>query len=296
MLCSCPLRNCGIRQSLKNPLSCEYLKVFVLNYLIISLNNFSLFADLAYRTLEHPTVKIKNVGCVAFQILGTAIKRFNHALVFPVRILQLLENSEMSVAPIASGLMLLHNEFGITTILSVFVKTMLDHLSLDGSDNLAAKHFSMFITELGNLNAHLMIPHVCTMAEEILSLDSYTLRNCILSLMGEIIISELTSEDLSEELKEIRNEFLEDLLSHMQDISAHVRSKVVQVWIRLKTENSVPLTWQHRVLEVAVERLEDKSNLVRKNAIVLVKSFLEHNPFSAKVNILKPTPFLFKKF
>lgn len=244
---------------------------------------FSLFADLSYRTLEHPTVKIKNVSCVTFQILGTAIKRFNHALIFPVRILQLLENCEISVAPIAGGLMMLHNEFGITTILSVFVKEMLDHLSLDGSDNVAAKHFSMFITELGNLNSSLMVLHVATMAEDILSLDSYTLRNCILSLMGEIIISELTSEDLSEELKETRDDFLEDLLSHLQDISAHVRSKVVQIWMRLKTENSVPLSWQHRVLEVAVERLEDKSSMVRKNAIILLKSFLEHNPFSAKV-------------
>ena len=262
--------------------------IFSYNEALIKLINvqsifFSLIADLSYRTLELPAVKNKNVSCVAFQILGTLIKRFNHALIFPVRILQILENHEMSVCAIASGLLLLHDDFGITTILSVFIKEMLDHLSIDASDNQASKHFAMFITELGSLNPSLMIPHISTMSEEILSLESYTLRNCILNLMGEIIISELTSEDLSEELKETRNDFLEDLLSHMQDVSAHVRSKVVQIWNHMRKENSVPLTWQHRVLEVAVERLEDKSNLVRKNAIILVKSFLEHNPFSAKV-------------
>uniref|UniRef100_A0A8D8G7G7 Condensin complex subunit 1 n=1 Tax=Culex pipiens TaxID=7175 RepID=A0A8D8G7G7_CULPI len=69
------------------------------------------------------------------------------------------------------------------------------------------------------------------------------------------------------------------------DVSAHVRSKVLQIRHYVQGQNAVPLSWQHKVLEGAVERFEDKSLLVRKNSIALIKAFLEHNPFSAKLSL-----------
>lgn len=101
--------------------------------------------------------------------------------------------------------------------------------------------------------------------------------------MGDIICVELSSEDLSDELKEIRDTFLEDLLNHIMDVSGYTRAKVLQVWNHMKLENSVPLVWQNRVLKMAADRLDDKGTLVRKHAIHLVKAFLETNPFAAKV-------------
>lgn len=119
--------------------------------------------------------------------------------------------------------------------------------------------------------------------------QSYVLRNTVLQIMGDTIVSELSSEQLSDELKEIRDEFLEDLLDHIIDVSAHVRSKCLQIWSHLRAENSVPLVWQHRVLRAAAERLEDKAMLVRKNAVLLIKSFLETNPFAAKLSLQELT-------
>lgn len=101
--------------------------------------------------------------------------------------------------------------------------------------------------------------------------------------MGQIIIKELTSEDLTDEQKTTRDEFLDNLLQHMNDISGYVRSKVLQIWNEMKTERAVPLKCQLQVVATAIERLEDKTALVRKNAVALLKSFLETNPFSAKV-------------
>ncbi|KAL1380187.1 hypothetical protein pipiens_014388 [Culex pipiens pipiens] len=52
------------------------------------------------------------------------------------------------------------------------------------------------------------------------------------------------------------------------DVSAHVRSKVLQIRHYIQGQNAVPLSsWQHQVLKGSVERLEDKSLLVRKNSI-----------------------------
>lgn len=241
--------------------------------------------DVCYRTLEQSFVKTRNVVESVFQILGTAIKRYNHALSFPVRTLQILEHSEASIGPIATGVMLLYEEFGISTIYPVLIKELIERLSIDAADAQTARHFSQFLIELGTLAPKLIIPHLSTLSDELLGLESYVVRNCVLQIMGEAIVTELTSEELSDELKETRDDFLQDLLNHMMDVSAHVRSKVLQIWLNIERQNAVPLTWQHSVLEKAVERLEDKALLVRKHSIALIKAFLEHNPFSAKLSL-----------
>ncbi|XP_053670152.1 condensin complex subunit 1 [Anopheles nili] len=241
--------------------------------------------DVCYRTLEQSYVQSRGTADSVFQILGTAIKRYNHSLSFPVRILQILEHVEMAIPSIAAGVLLLYEQFGITTIYPIIIKEIIERLSVDSADVQISRFFSLFLVELGTLAPKLMIPHLSTLSEELLNLESYTLRNCVLQIMSEAIVSELTSEDLSDELKETRDEFLDDLLNHMMDISAHVRSRVLQIWVNLKEHNAVPLAWIHKVLQVAVERLEDKALLVRKQAISLVKAFLEHNPFAAKLSL-----------
>ncbi|ETN65880.1 condensin [Anopheles darlingi] len=241
--------------------------------------------DICYRTLEQQYARIRGTADSVFQILGTAIKRYNHSLSFPVRILQILEHVEASISPIAAGVLLLYEEFGIVTIYPVIIKEIIERLSADAADVQTARFFSQFLVELGMSAPKLIIPHLSTLSEELLNLESYTLRNCVLQIMGEAIVCELTSEDLTDDLKETRDEFLEDLLNHMMDVSAHVRSKVLQIWLQLKERNAVPLSWIHKVLQVAVERLQDKALLVRKQAIALIKAFLEHNPFSAKLSL-----------
>lgn len=101
--------------------------------------------------------------------------------------------------------------------------------------------------------------------------------------MGKVITHELTSENLNEEQREIRDEFLDDLLQHVNDISSYVRSKVLYIWKEMQNDGAVPVSWQIKVVRAAVERLEDKAALVRKNAVALLKTFLETNPFTAKV-------------
>uniref|UniRef100_A0A182SX51 Condensin complex subunit 1 N-terminal domain-containing protein n=1 Tax=Anopheles maculatus TaxID=74869 RepID=A0A182SX51_9DIPT len=234
--------------------------------------------DVCYRTLEQSYVRTRNIADGVFRILGTAIKRYNHSLAFPVRIMQIIEHFETAIPPVAAGVLLLYEEFSIQTIYPVIIKEIIERLSVDSADSQTAKFYSHFLVELGTLAPKLMIPHLSMLSEELLNLESFTLRNCVLQIMGEAIVSELTSEELPDELKETRDEFLEDLLNHIMDISAHVRSKVLQVWLNLKEHNAVPLAWIHRVLNVAVERLEDKALVVRKQAIALIKAFLEHNP------------------
>ncbi|XP_017000581.2 condensin complex subunit 1 [Drosophila takahashii] len=247
----------------------------------------SLLCDICYRTLEMLPLRPDNrhVFDTIFQILGTSIKRFNQAMTFPVRILQILRGTEHAAASVATGILLLHEEYGISSVFSILIKSIVDALKLDSSDSTVSKHFSNFLAEFSTIAPALIIPHLEKLADDLLDCQSHTLRNCVLQIIGDTVVSELTSEDLSEELKEVRNEFLEHLVSHILDVSAHVRSKVLSIWHHLKVQHAIPLNFLIRVLDEAIGRLEDKSSLVRRAAMQLIKSALESNPYSSKLSL-----------
>ncbi|XP_075166034.1 CAP-D2 condensin subunit [Haematobia irritans] len=250
-------------------------------------NFVNLICDICYRTLEMLHVRPDNRHIVEtiFQIFGTAIKRYQHAMNFPVRILQILRTTEHAGVSIANGINILHEEYNISSVFSVLIKEIVECLTLDSADSNVSKNFSNFLMHSASLAPKLMIPHLSTLCDELLNCESYLLRNCILQIMGDAIVGELTSEELSDDLKEARNEFLENLLMHTNDVSAHVRSKVLQIWHHMKEEQAVPLSFQLKVLSEAVERLEDRTSSVRKHAVQLIKAFLERNPFAPNLTL-----------
>lgn len=247
----------------------------------------NLCADFAYRTIENHSIKQKNVEDTSFQLLGTLLKNYNHAIVFPTRIFELMKASEMSATSIANGAVILYEQYGIQTILKVLIDQILEGLSdsAHSGDGPVVKNISTFLTELGNSAPTLVMPFLRDIASDLLNLESYQLRICTLKLMSDIVMSELTGEELTNDKKDTRYEYLEHIFLHMHDINAHVRSKAVTLWTQLKQDNAVPLCWLSPVMKAAVGRLEDKSMLVRKNSIHLVKTFLERNPFAAKLSL-----------
>ncbi|CAI5530206.1 unnamed protein product, partial [Closterium sp. Naga37s-1] len=75
------------------------------------------------------------------------------------------------------------------------------------------------------------------------------------------------------------------LMERARDQSAHVRSRVMQAWAWLCGEKAVPLGHWNAVAELAVGRLEDKSSLVRKNALQLLGEMLHQNPFGPSLRV-----------
>ncbi|SPP79048.1 condensin complex subunit 1 [Drosophila guanche] len=247
----------------------------------------SMLCDICYRTLELSPLRNDNrhIFNTIFQILGTCIKRFNQAMTFPARILQILRGTEHAAVTVANGILTLHEEYGISSVFSILIKSIVEALKLDSADTTVSKHFSAFLLEFSNIAPGLIIPHLSKLGEELLDCQSHMLRNTVLQIIADAVISDLTAEDLSEEMKEVRNEFLDHLYDHILDVSAHVRSKALHIWVHLKTQHAIPLNYLSKVVAAAVGRLEDKSSLVRKAAMQLIKSTLESNPFSSKLSL-----------
>lgn len=244
-----------------------------------------MLCDLAYRTLTHPSIKEHRVNDAVFLILGKAVKNYNHAMAFPVQIVQIMERDEIAVVPIARGVAFLNEHFGITTILGHLLKEFIDKLSTANASQTTSKHFSLFLNEIGELSPELALQCLQN-SQDILNLEPYNIRNSLFTMMGNVLISNFCGEDLSIDQKEVRDEMIEDLWNHMSDVNSYVRSKVLQTCNELKQRDAVPLAWIVRFINTAIERLEDKTATVRKNAIALLRSYLESNPFGWKVSYI----------
>lgn len=132
---------------------------------------FRLIVELPYRTLEHPSIKATRVNEIVFRIIGVAIKRYNHALSFSVRTTQILASKEIAVVPIANGVRLLNDEFKIHTAFEKLLDELTESLNAAATDQLIAKHFSMFLTHVCEIAPKLIIPHLSQMGEDLLNLD-----------------------------------------------------------------------------------------------------------------------------
>ena len=109
------------------------------------------------------------------------------------------------------------------------------------------------------------------------------MRNGVLAAFGEVVCQSLSGPELDGETRNLRDTLLDYLQDHIHDVSAFVRCKVLQVWLRLCQAKCIPLPRLKELLRLVCGRLGDKSSLVRKSSLQLLTGFLKNNPFAAQV-------------
>lgn len=255
-------------------------------------NFVSMVAEPCYKALEEQIIKTKSIRETVFQVLGILIKKYNHGTSCLIKLVQVLQMMEHAVSPICAGVKQLTKDFGIGTFGPQMVREIAEALATSDEDNAgmcteqgAARNCGAFLLELTKELPKEMASAIATIQPYLESDESYTLRISVLGMMCEVLSVELRGEELTEQQRAQRDDFLDDLYDHMHDLSAYVRTKVLNFWARLQRESCVPVCRQRTVLERAIGRLKDKAALVRKAAIQLLKVFLESNPFSAQLKL-----------
>ncbi|BFU23006.1 HEAT repeat domain containing protein [Entamoeba histolytica HM-1:IMSS-B] len=102
----------------------------------------------------------------------------------------------------------------------------------------------------------------------LLDQQEHILRNAVIECYANILL-------------DTPNDQLYDCLTErFHDINSFVRVKVLQMWQMLVEHRCIPLERFNKLTSSAVERLNDKSTPVRKNAISLLQAMLVFNPYS----------------
>ena len=68
------------------------------------------------------------------------------------------------------------------------------------------------------------------------------------------------------------------------DSSSYTRGAVLKAWTGIVEKGSLPLSRTHQVAMLAVDRLQDKSVLVRKAGMQLLMTLVEYNPFMGSLD------------
>ncbi|XP_042208169.1 condensin complex subunit 1-like [Homarus americanus] len=246
----------------------------------------NLIANCCYKIIESPSMNLartKPTRDSIFQIIGTLINKFNHGLACALKLMQLLQHFEHMVTPAAQGVILLVESFGIKSVVAELVREIckVDVRDLV-KDTSGLRNFTQFLVEVADKCPQVVMPSLSLLIN-FLDEEANTMRSCVLSILGSVVLKALSIVDLDDKNKGLRDQCLDHLEDHIHDVNAFVRTKVLQIWNELITEKSVPLRRQHHVLKLVLGRLQDKSSTVRKNAVQLLTAFVKGNPFAAKL-------------
>lgn len=239
---------------------------------------------ISYKMIENSgfndLTKSKELLEINYSILGIGIERYRQSLSFCLKFIQLLQHREQ-LAPLLAELVefivMRHDQrLLIGEILREIDRIDIRDLSRDSS---CPRAVSTFLVTLSERCPKEFIPSLDHMFGY-LAQDSYIMRNASLAVMANIIIKVLHA---SEEDKQLRDDLLDALLAHIQDMTGYTRSKALSVWSTLCENQCIPLAYIVPVTKAAVGRLMDKSCFVRKNAVRFIISVLSRNPFAGKL-------------
>ncbi|KAJ1292247.1 hypothetical protein BS78_02G377600 [Paspalum vaginatum] len=152
-------------------------------------------------------------------------------------------------------------------------------------DNAGADNVGRFLVELADRMPKLMSTNIGVLIPHFGG-ESYKIRNALVGVLGKLAAKAFKDvEGDSNARLRSKQAMLEILIERCRDVSAYTRSRVLQVWAELCEENSISIGLWNEVASVASGRLEDKSAIVRKSALQLLITMLQHNPFGPQLRI-----------
>lgn len=142
-----------------------------------------------------------------------------------------------------------------------------------------------FVEEMASRLPRLMATQIALLLPH-LGGKAWTLRSGIVSSIGYLLHKAFDSASTAEAADAQRaahlrskQHLLDILCERVRDQSSFTRKAVLQTWAYLAENRAVPLGHWQVVTSIAVGRLEDKSSLVRKEALRLLGCLMLHNPF-----------------
>lgn len=142
---------------------------------------------------------------------------------------------------------------------------------------LGMKNVAPFLTELAQERPAVVLQHLTQLQGLLQLTEPYQMRSAVVTCMAHCAIHQPTA----------RETLLDALSTRVYDVSSYTRSAVLKSWI---------LVVQSRVLSkqrwvpsarLAVDRIQDKTATVRRQALILLMELLQHHPFPG----LDPQPY-----
>lgn len=236
----------------------------------------------AHKILENPenVTKSLNTRKAAIEVLSTCAKSQGYLQGLKTFIQQDLIYSEHLAEPVAELLKLLHEteDSGCAELVEDVLKSVGSQRFNSQESATSTKSAAIFFAKFTSICPKESL-HSLSLFIDQLDSESYVVRMSMVEVIGVLIYYLMTQEDRSESVKAQTKSLFSALEERFHDVNSFVRSKTLQVCCDLAKSSSIPITKRPRLLELAAERVMDKSSNVRRKAIQLLGDFLKTHPF-----------------
>ncbi|RPA79150.1 condensin [Ascobolus immersus RN42] len=238
----------------------------------------SLFTRPSYLILEsEQRVKNQDIRMRVFKVLCLAVKHHGHAFGAQTSIVQNLSYFEHLAEPMAEFLQILSEQFDYPQLTDEILKEI-SNKEFNDNDTKGPKSISTFITRLSELAPRLVGKQIILLIK-LLDSESFPLRQSIIEVCGNLITDLTKQDERSADHQKQLDGFFDILEERFLDLSPYVRARTIQVVNKLC---DLPFKFPQRrkkITEYATRSLEDKSSLVRRQAVKLLSTLVLTHPF-----------------
>ena len=112
-------------------------------------------------------------------------------------------------------------------------------------------------------------------------------RSALVQCIGLIIegMQKISNDDDIEQSQRMMSHLVPLLFERIYDINSFTRSIVCKTLYHLVEIQAIPLEKYTSLMELAYDRLNDKTAMVRKSALQLLTQLVDYNPFSPHLNM-----------
>jgi condensin complex subunit 1 len=225
----------------------------------------------AFTLLENPAnLKTKSLKELLLQLLVN-VERCSEIPVHSV--LNLIMKYDHLTSTMVSLIQMITNENNTssTFVNDLFIEIGKFDNEEFAADNNGAKLLGIFIEEISDKVPKTILNFMSLLVSH-LNIEFYPIRNAVLTAISRILV-EIKDEG------EKKDQFFDILLERLKDSNAYTRSRCIQCWGHLCENKSIPLSLLSQIVTGVVDRLQDKSALVRKSAIQFLITLLQYNPY-----------------
>ncbi|CAF4028298.1 unnamed protein product, partial [Rotaria sordida] len=212
-------------------------------------------------------------------ILIIIIHEFEHAPEASIQFIQAVKHYDNNSSLLTTVLNSLSLDYQDTSLAIQLLKEICQTNFVDTQvDNASAKTMATFIIDMARLDPHIIQTHFHQI-DDLLKVENHHIRVAALTALCSVIEKLLSSNDLDDGQRKMRDTLLQILRNHVHDVTAFVRQHCLQLWTSLIQQQKVPVRQYLRVFELGLDRLRDSACTVRKDAVTLVMHMVLNNPY-----------------
>mgnify|MGYP003365799755 CR=1 FL=1 len=230
--------------------------------------------------LENPhRAKVNSIKRHCFKTVCLAVKYHGQGSHTQNAILQHLTYFPHLSGVMAELLEVLANKYDYPQLTDAILKEV-SAKKFNENDVTGPKSVSNFLIKLSEIAPRITMRQMSLVAV-LLDNNSFTLRCAVVEVVGNIISTIASSSEDFEQHKESANSYIDLLEERLLDVNPYVRSRAIQGLTKL-TEMKIKFVDRRlKWTKLAVQHLEDRSGLVRRNSIKFLSHLIMTHPYSS---------------